>query len=83
MPAFKFQGRTTRGESVNGVLEADSADSLADHLFARGITPTDISAATPSEDVVEQAWRRLGGGQPSANDLIMFSRQIALRLQGC
>ncbi len=76
MPAFRFQGRNTRGEAVAGVLEADSADSLADHLFARGITPTDITAATPSEDIVEQTWRRLGGGRPSANDLIMFSRQM-------
>lgn len=76
MPAFKFEGRTTRGEAINGVLEADSADSLADHLFARGITPTDIVLATSDEDVVEQAWRRLGGGRPKANDLIMFSRQM-------
>jgi MSHA biogenesis protein MshG len=76
MPAFRFQGRTTRGESVAGVLEADSADSLADHLFARGITPTDIAPDAPSEDIVEQTWRRLGGGRPSANDLIMFSRQM-------
>lgn len=76
MPAFRFQGRTTRGEAVDGVLEADTAESLADHLFARGITPTDISPDTPSEDIVEQTWRRLGGGQPTANDLIMFSRQM-------
>jgi MSHA biogenesis protein MshG len=76
MAAFRFQGRTARGEAIDGVLEADSADSLADHLFARGITPTDIAPAKASEDVVEQTWRRLGGGRPSANDLIMFSRQM-------
>lgn len=76
MPAFRFQGRNARGESVDGVLDADSADSLADHLFARGITPTEIASAKPSEDVVEQAWRKFGGGRPTANDLIMFSRQM-------
>ena len=76
MPAFKFQGRNARGEAIDGVLDADSADSLADHLFARGITPTDIAPAKASDDVVEQTWRRLGGGRPGANDLIMFSRQM-------
>jgi MSHA biogenesis protein MshG len=76
MPSFKFQGRNARGEAIDGVLDADSADSLADHLFARGITPTDIALAKASDDVVEQAWRRLGGGRPSVNDLIMFSRQM-------
>ncbi|MGD8324941.1 MAG: type II secretion system F family protein [Gammaproteobacteria bacterium] len=76
MPSFRFQGRTTRGEAVDGVIEADSADSLADHLFARGITPTDIAPAKHSEDIVEQTWRRLGGGRPQTNDLIMFSRQM-------
>lgn len=76
MPAFRFRGRTARGEAVDGVLEADSADSLADHLFARGITPTDIAPAKASQDVVEQTWRRLGGGRPRVNDLIMFSRQM-------
>ena len=76
MPAFRYQGRTVRGEPVSGVLDADTPDSLADHLFARGITPVDIQIATPDEDVVEQLWRRLGGGRPEANDLILFSRQM-------
>ena len=76
MPAFRYQGRTVRGEAITGVLDADTADSLADHLFAQGITPVDISPASSSPDIVEQTWRRLGGGRPHTNDLIMFCRQM-------
>ena len=77
MPSFRFQGRSPRGESISGVLDADSPESLADHLFARGITPIDIVAAAPSaNEHVHSIWRRLGGGAPTTNDLILFSRQM-------
>jgi MSHA biogenesis protein MshG len=76
MAAFKFKGRTARGENVNGVLEAESAETLADHLFARGITPIDIKPATGSQDVLQDIVMKLGGGRPKTTDLIMFSRQM-------
>jgi len=76
MAAFKFKGRTARGESVGGVLEAESPESLADHLFARGITPTDIKPATGSQDVLQDIVLKLGGGRPKTTDMIMFSRQM-------
>ncbi len=76
MPVFRYLGRTSRGEAVKGVLEADSPESLADHLFARGITPTEILPTNVSQDVVHDAWKKLGGGRPQTNDLIMFSRQM-------
>lgn len=76
MATYRYTGRTARGDAVTGVLEADSADSLADHLFARGVTPTSIQIATGSQDVVRDIWHRLGGGRPRLADLIMFSRQM-------
>ena len=76
MPLFKYNGRTARGEAVGGSLESESAEALANHLFARGITPTDIKAAAVSEDVAQDLWRRLGGGRPTLTDLILFSRQM-------
>ena len=33
MPAFRYNGRSSRGDSVSGVLEAESPESLANHLF--------------------------------------------------
>jgi MSHA biogenesis protein MshG len=76
MPVFKYNGRTARGDAVAGSLESDSAESLASHLFARGITPTEIKPITVSEDAALDLWRRLGGGRPDLTDLILFSRQM-------
>jgi len=76
MATFRYSGRTSRGDAVSGALEADSAEALANHLFARGITPTQIVQSAGGEDVLQDIWRRLGGGRPKANDLILFSRQM-------
>lgn len=76
MPVFRYNGRTVRGDAVAGSLESESAEALANHLFARGITPTEIKAVNDSPDVLAEAWRRLGGGQPTLTDIILFSRQM-------
>ena len=76
MPHYKYHGRTARGDAVGGSLESDSAEALATHLFARGITPTEIKPVAVSEDAAQDLWRRLGGGQPTITDLILFSRQM-------
>jgi MSHA biogenesis protein MshG len=76
MPLFKYSGRTARGDAVAGSLESESAESLASHLFARGITPTDIKPISAAEDATLDLWRRLGGGRPDLTDLILFSRQM-------
>jgi MSHA biogenesis protein MshG len=76
VPVFKYNGRTARGDAVTGSLESDTAEALANHLFARGITPIEIKPVEASQDVVADLWRRLGGGRPSLTDLILFSRQM-------
>ena len=76
MPAFRYNGRTSRGEAVAGSLESESPETLATHLFARGITPIDIKPVVVTHDVLGELWRRLGGGHPTITDLILFSRQM-------
>lgn len=76
MALFRYSGRSTRGDAVAGTLEAESAESLASHLFARGITPTKIEATSKSETAVGDLWRKLGAGKPTLTDLILFSRQM-------
>lgn len=76
MALYRYSGRSTRGEAVAGTLEAESAEALAGHLFARGITPTKIEAASSREAALGDVWRKLGGGKPTLNDLILFSRQM-------
>ncbi|MDX1562109.1 MAG: type II secretion system F family protein [Gammaproteobacteria bacterium] len=76
MPSFRYSGRTGRGDAVSGVLDAESPESLANHLFERGITPIEIKQSSESQDVLQDIWRRLGGGRPTLNDMILFSRQM-------
>ncbi|HEX5421814.1 MAG TPA: type II secretion system F family protein [Gammaproteobacteria bacterium] len=76
MPAYRYKGRTTRGEAVTGVLDSESAEALANRLFERGITPVEIQEAVGSQDVIGDLWRRFGGARPKLTDLILFSRQM-------
>lgn len=76
MALFRYSGRTARGDAVAGSLDSESAEALANHLFARGITPIEIAPVDASRDVVAEAWRKLGGGRPTLTDLILFSRQM-------
>ncbi len=48
-----------------GSLESESAEALATHLFARGITPIDIKPVAETHDVLAELWQRLGGGRPT------------------
>ena len=76
MALYRYSGRSARGEAVAGSLEAESPEALAGHLFARGITPTKIEAASTSEAALGEFWRKLGGGKPTLTDIILFSRQM-------
>lgn len=76
MPGFDWRGRNPRGELVTGRVEADSTDAVATQLMNSGITPIDIREGAPPGDRLV-AWRRnLGSSRPSADDLILFSRQM-------
>lgn len=82
MPLFKYKGRNTVGDAINGELEADSSSDAASHLIDIGITPIDISVAKAKQaNLLEQLQESLKYRRPSDNDLIMFSRQMATLLK--
>ena len=76
MPAFVYKGRNSRGDAVVGRVEAESADSVADQLFSLGITPIHIDALVEREEPLQALVRKLGGGQPRLEEVILFSRQM-------
>lgn len=77
MGEFAYKGRSTEGELVTGKLHGGSADAVALRLTRIGITPVEIrDLATTSALTVKDIWLRLGGGQPTTKDLIMFCRQM-------
>ena len=76
MPQFKFQGRSSQGLAVDGLREASSADALAGQLMEQDITPVKIREVTPSQDIMRQLNKALGGERVKPVDLIMFCRQM-------
>lgn len=76
MPGFDWRGRNPRGELVTGHVEAEASDAVATQLMNSGITPIEIREGAPATDRLA-AWRRsLGANKPTADDLILFSRQM-------
>jgi len=79
MPVFEYKGRDTQGQSVNGSIEANSADAVASQLINTGITPIDISSA--QADKKENTDNALNfnfskNKKPTLDDLVLFSRQM-------
>lgn len=77
MAEFAYKGRSPEGELVTGKLHGGSADAVAGRLVDIGITPVEIrDLAQKTTLTVNDLWLRMGGGQPTTKDLIMFCRQM-------
>src|ERR1700731_1021077 len=76
MSNFRYRGRSGRGELITGRLEADDADEVAARLLKLGITPLDIAPDAAPGTSIQELLQRLGVGQPSSADLVLFSRQM-------
>ena len=75
MTLFHYKGRVNRGDSIEGVIEAPTADDVAEQLFNSGITPIDIAEKIEQVDVLAELKDRLVR-KPGLPDLILFSRQM-------
>jgi MSHA biogenesis protein MshG len=80
MPAFAYRGRNSAGESVEGVLEGNTAAAVADTLFGTGVTPLEIKPAPAGA-----ADKKGAGGAMSIElfaekvghvDILLFTRQL-------
>ena len=76
MSNFKYRGRSGRGETITGRLDAESVDSAAARLLNLGITPLDIVPDGVESTSVNDLLQRLGAGRPSSADLVLFARQM-------
>lgn len=82
MPLFEYKGRNQNGELVNGNVEASSSVSTASHLANIGITPLEINEVVEKQDPLARFIENYAKQRkPDANDLIMFSRQMATLLK--
>jgi type IV pilus assembly protein PilC len=69
MPAFRYHAKSAPGQSVDGVLEAESRLAALDKLSAWGYFPTSVE-----ENIVQTPNR---SGKISQKDLALFTRQLA------
>ncbi len=76
MSNFKYRGRSGRGETITGRLDAESVDAAAARLLSLGITPLDIAADGVETTSVSELLQRLGAGRPTSADLVLFARQM-------
>ena len=76
MAEFQYQGRSQRGQSVQGKMEASSVDAVAGQLVGRGITPIKIEEISASASVMRKVNDALGANKIRTVDLVMFCRQM-------
>ncbi len=76
MAAYRYRGRSGRGESITGRLDAESVDGAATRLLSLGITPLDIAVEGAESASVNELLQRLGAGRPTSADLVLFARQM-------
>ena len=77
MALYEWRGRNTRGEAVNGQLEAMTESGVADQLKAIGVAPVHIGLAkVEAETTSETWWTRINRKPVVDEDLMVFSRQM-------
>lgn len=74
MSTFFYKGRTSRGDSIEGNIEGNTADAVASQLFNNGVTPIEITEqqGNTSEISLPSLFERKVG----LDELILFSRQM-------
>lgn len=76
MSLYSYKGRSRLGQSVSGVLEANSERSVVTELQSRGVVPVDISPTVEQFDVFDYIGDKLNIEKVGLEDLIIFSRQM-------
>lgn len=76
MANFQFKGRSSDGQLMDGQIDATNADSAANQLLGRGITPVSISELKEELGLKKRLLLAANMGQVSAVEIIMFCRQM-------
>ena len=86
MAAFAYKGRNDRGDLIQGTLDGNDSNDIADQLMATSITPLEIwevrgakVKASNEKNIAmyEPAWLKRFNEKPiTPKDVILFSRQM-------
>jgi general secretion pathway protein F len=81
MPAFRYEAVDAGGATKKGVLNADSPRSARAELRTQGLVPLKVDAIAAQVDAAGVAKGRGFGERLSANELALFTRQLASLLE--
>ncbi|MEX0887481.1 MAG: type II secretion system F family protein [Phycisphaeraceae bacterium] len=83
MPQYRYQMRTTGGETSNGVLSATNALAAAQQLRAQGHTVLQLSPVTgqAARNFKEKLAQLNQGSGPTARDVLNFTSQLAVMIR--
>ncbi len=83
MPQYRYQMRTTAGETSNGVLSAPNALAAAQQLRAQGHTVLQLTPVTgqAARNFKEKLAELNQGSGPSARDVLGFTSQLAVMIR--
>lgn len=80
MAVFAYKGRNALGKLVEGTLDAEDSNSIADQLFKSSITPIEIKPysgmGSAGSGRMDAFLRKLTEKPISPMDLMLFSRQM-------
>lgn len=76
MTIYRYRGRGSRGDLLEGSLDAGSAEAVARQLMNSGITPIDIREERQQEDAFAALKRLRGPVSPDISELVLLSRQL-------
>lgn len=76
MAKFQYQGRDSKGASVEGVLDVMSANAAASELAKKGITPIKIAEQTVKKQSVANINIQIFKPTVNLDELIIFCRQM-------
>ncbi len=77
MNSYAWKGRNSRGEVINGVLDAETESAVADQLLAGAVTPVEIRQAGESLSANKQDWLQALLASPvNTEDTLVLSRQM-------
>ncbi|QGZ42763.1 MSHA biogenesis protein MshG [Pseudoduganella flava] len=76
MPFFAYKARDTRGQLLQGILEAADTGAVADQLMGTGATPVEITPTRAPAGDGQGLWARLTEKKVTPLDVQLFSRQM-------
>jgi MSHA biogenesis protein MshG len=79
MPMFRYKSRDHQGQLVEGKMEGNQTNHVADILSGRGLIPVEISEVKENEDGFN--WQRLFEKPVTLDELVIFSRQMFSLMQ--